>query len=325
MKGKKIIIGIFVFLFISLFLASSVSAARFSLSRESVNRVTDSMGEFLKGSVLLWYSTDSSGELRTEYETQRRVVDFILFFIMFFSLALLGLRKVYKEGGNAVNALAFAIGALLSLSLVAFTKVTLGLLFPFAKNILFFIILWVIYLILAKIIGDDKTSKKIISLIIAGGITWFAFSYVGGDEGWNPFGWFDMTTSTKEIANPQTIKDYLVQGKAMMEQQRYAEAKGWFVQVIRADPNPRTNKYFDDALFYLREGIFDHMAKNMRDVMEAKLYAGQVMAENGLKEEAIAMLKQVVVHAQEMDGEIKRQEERIKDMQELENKLKTIR
>jgi hypothetical protein len=171
--NNKRAVWIFGLLIMTLVLASSVDAASFYLSRDSVNRVTGQIGDWFSGNMFTWYTTDPLGNLKPEYENQRKIVDFILFFILFFSLSLLGLKQAFKEGGNAANALAFAIGALLSLALVAFTKVTLGVLFPFAKNILFFIVFLLVYLLLLKLIGDKR---KILALILAIAITWFAFS-----------------------------------------------------------------------------------------------------------------------------------------------------
>lgn len=323
MKDKKIvwIIGL---LLITLALASSVDAASFYLSRDSVNKVTGTVGSWFNGNMFTWYTTDTLGQLKPEYETQRKVVDFILFFILFFSLSLLGLKQMFKEGGNAVNALSFAIGALLSLSLVAFTKVTLGLLFPFAKNILFFIVFLVVYMLLAKLLGDKM---KILALILAIAITWFAFSYMGQKDGWLPkIGDFNMQTSSKEIPNPTNAKEYLQQGRYFMEKQEYGGAKDMFVKVIQSDPNPMTNKYFDDALGYLREGMFDHMAKNMLDVIEAETYAGEIMAgREEWKGDAITMLNQVVEHCKKLDEEIKNQEQRIEEMKLMEMKLRQIK
>jgi len=324
MKDRRIVL-ILGLVLIALALASSVDAASFSLSRDSVNQVTSSIGGWFKGNMFTWYTTDSLGQLKPEYEMQRKIVDFILFFIMFFSLSLLGLKKAFKDGGNALNALALSIGALMSLALVAFTKVTLGLLFPFAKNILFFIILLVVYLILAKLLGEKM---KILALILAVIITWLAFSYLGEKEGWLPFkfGDFNMQKSSKEIPNPANAKEYLQQGRFLMEQQKYDEAKDMFVKVIQSDPNPITNKYFDDALNYLRDGMFDHMANNMLDVIEAETYAGEIMAGNPQWQgDAIPMLNQVIEHSKKLQGEIENQQKRIEEMKQMETKLRQIK
>ncbi|MFH1133297.1 MAG: hypothetical protein V1735_02325 [Nanoarchaeota archaeon] len=142
---------------------------------------TDALTQNTKGmfeKFLSWYATDEQGNF-TGYNLERKVVDFIIFFILFMSITALGLTKAFggqyggfkAAGGNPIRALTVVIGLMLTIALVAFTNVSIALFFPFAKNLLFFLA-WAMIFFLLRLMGLKQIVWAIILSII---ITYLLF------------------------------------------------------------------------------------------------------------------------------------------------------
>jgi tetratricopeptide (TPR) repeat protein len=297
MKNKILLFGLAAILV--LFLASQCHAAQFTLSMDTFNRISSSTSDWMKGNMFVWYAADTTGALREEYANERKIVDFLLFFIMFFSLALLGLKQAFKEGGNAVNALAFAIGALLALALVAFTKVSLALLFPFAKNIIFMILLWVIFLMLKKMFGDKHPFWLfILALIIA--LIAFNLPAIGPklgitdmtvpradqsqsiDEIQTKIDQLSMSTDPNKEAKIESLKKSLAdahykQALMYVGSRDYDSAKMEFAKTLEANPSHTKAKY------WLDEGLFNRMVKETLVLLGATKEILNVMSDDYLK------------------------------------------
>jgi tetratricopeptide (TPR) repeat protein len=303
MKNKKLF-AIIVILFCLIILLQGCGQ-RFTLSGESIGNIGGSAGNWMKENIFMWYTTDTTGSLKPEYATPRKAVDFILFFTLFFSLSLLGLKQVFKEGGNAVNALAFAIGFLLALSLVSFTQATLAIFFPFAKNIIFLVMLWVIFALLKKILGDKH---KVLIFIAALIITWLAFNYLGPGLGVSNMALprQDYTAGISElqtkielleskpgltpaeekelISMKNQLSDRLVsQGLTELERRNYDAAEKNFRDALLANPsNKKAKSWREDGLFnrMLKENIellrisrsiLDSMNKEYKETKDPEL------------------------------------------------------
>ena len=276
MNNKKLFAAI-VMLFCML-LVSESCVQGFTLSGNSLSNAGESASKWMKSNIFLWYTTDTTGTLKPEYTTQRKVVDFILFFVMFFSLALLGLKKAFGEGGgNAVTALAFSIGFMLALALVAFSQVTLALFFPFAKNIIFLVMVWIIFAIAKKIFGDKHTFWLFLLALVLG---WLAFNYIGPGVGIS-----DMSLQRKDYSgeitdmqnklialkskagrsiqeerdilalNKKLSDMYVSQGRSSLEIRDYDAAEKNFEKALEYDYNN------NEARSWLTNGLFNRMLK----------------------------------------------------------------
>lgn len=116
------------------------------------------------------------------YDRNTQLWDFLLFFVMYLSIAYLGLKQWIEKGGGAAKSLAVVIGAALALAtLKAGMSVTFFI--PFVKNALFFIMYMVVFLILLNITstGEGEQKKKHVfwSLILAFIITYVMFNFAG--------------------------------------------------------------------------------------------------------------------------------------------------
>ncbi|MBU0980932.1 MAG: hypothetical protein KJ709_09085 [Nanoarchaeota archaeon] len=161
-------------------LASPLASAAF------IDDVGSAAGGMFEGFFNM-YSRDADGSLDDNFQLYRKVVDFIVFFAIFLAITFLGLGKALGEkGSGAVKGLAIAVALALALSLVTFTNFGLGALFPFAKNILFFILFILLYFLLAKIPGLEKRKwlAFILAVLIAVAV-YFLYSF--GTGGGMPF------------------------------------------------------------------------------------------------------------------------------------------
>jgi len=104
-----------------------------------------------------------------EYEQHGKIIDFGLFFVMFFALTYIGLTKVWGEGYGKAGAhakgpiigLCFALSLSLTFAIVTQTRFSITTIFPLAKA-LFFVIIWFLLwglLDKTKILGEGWGAK----------------------------------------------------------------------------------------------------------------------------------------------------------------------
>ncbi|MFC1691285.1 hypothetical protein ACFL0W_03825 [Nanoarchaeota archaeon] len=194
--NKTMAILVLVLLLSSLFAgfaqaANPLSSLRTATGKLNLKGILDKAVN-LFGGILEWYKPiDYKVTERDEFGTpideepvyddkfarNRKFVDFFLFFMIFTSLAFLAVNKWFDKG-NARIALAVGIGASLSTALVALVKggTALVIFFPFAKNILYLIVMLIFYYILTR--KELLENSKVVAFILALAITWFAFSGV---------------------------------------------------------------------------------------------------------------------------------------------------
>jgi hypothetical protein len=83
-----------------------------------------------------------------EFKQHAKIIDFCLFFVIFFSLCYIGFSKVWGEGfgkpgagKGSIVGLSFALALALAFAIVSQTKFSITTIFPLAKAI-FFIVIW---------------------------------------------------------------------------------------------------------------------------------------------------------------------------------------
>ena len=110
------------------------------------------------------------------YKTHAKMIDFLLFFTMFFSLAYLGFTKMWggdKDGAKMkgpIVGLSIAFGLALAFAIVSQTKFSITTMVPLAKAFLFVIVTLLLYGLLRQnelLGGDDTWTKKIITILLA--------------------------------------------------------------------------------------------------------------------------------------------------------------
>ena len=125
------------------------------------------------------------------YSENNKAIDFILFFILFTSVCYIGLKQAMgdKEGiGGAVKALSAALGTALTLALISFTEFSLFIFYPFAKGLIFFLFVLLVFFVLTKIgMEKHKVWAFIIALILALVIFNFGAMWIGANKGDNDF------------------------------------------------------------------------------------------------------------------------------------------
>ncbi len=118
-----------------------------------------------------------------EYLQHSKVIDFGLFFVMFFALCYLGLSQVWGKGfgkpGEAkgpIAGLSFALSLSLAFAIVSQTQFSVTTIFPIAKALFFLIIFFLLWglLVQSKIFGDHW-GGKIIAAILALMATYLIF------------------------------------------------------------------------------------------------------------------------------------------------------
>jgi len=130
------------------------------------------------------------------YEKYAQFFDFIIFLVLFTSLSTIGLKKFGGKSwgesgaGNAVISLSIIMGLAMAIAAV---KAGLSVTFfiPFVKNMLYFLVLMLVYFVLIKLFMDKH---KFLAFLLAIAIVTFSFWMTGfGDfrydlgsdlEGW---------------------------------------------------------------------------------------------------------------------------------------------
>lgn len=141
------------------------------------------------GSMLYWYEAEVVPDPQSpdgyrlaysdQYKYHRKFVDFILFFTLFTSISYLALSKWFKKAG-AVVALAVSLGVALAIPIVTIVPkggVSITMFFPFARNIIYIIVMMIFFFILTRE-GLLKDSK-FVAFILAAMITYGAFAGFG--------------------------------------------------------------------------------------------------------------------------------------------------
>ncbi len=109
-----------------------------------------------------------------EYQQHSKIIDFGLFFVMFFALAYLGLSKVWGEGfgkpgtgKGPIVALSLALALALSFAIVTQTRFSITTIFPVAKAIFFLIIFFVLWglMVMSKMFGEGGWGKFIAAVL----------------------------------------------------------------------------------------------------------------------------------------------------------------
>ncbi len=105
------------------------------------------------------------------YDTYAQLIDFLLFLSLFVAIAHIAFKKWFGEdfknagAGNAVRALAVVVGTALA---IAALKAGLSVTFfiPFVKNLIFFLVMVVIYFLLQRMGVKSKVFSWILAVII---------------------------------------------------------------------------------------------------------------------------------------------------------------
>jgi hypothetical protein len=141
---------IFISLILALLLTQAVMAAPFGDAMRN-------MGGSISGYFNDYASDDNP-----------RVIDFLVFAVIFFTMCWVGFSAVFKEAKPANIALSVALGLALSVALVYGGKFTLKKLLPFAAVLLFLLLIIGIYALLTKFVfKSESAGKKILAIVIA--------------------------------------------------------------------------------------------------------------------------------------------------------------
>ncbi|MFC1741820.1 hypothetical protein ACFL3V_04765 [Nanoarchaeota archaeon] len=119
-----------------------------------------------------------------EYKQHSKIIDFGLFFVIFFALGFLGFSQVWGkgfgkpgEGKGAIVGLSLALSLALSFALITQTRFSITTIFPVAKAMFFLVITFLLggLIIHSKVFGEGKMAKFIAFLIALIG-TYLIFS-----------------------------------------------------------------------------------------------------------------------------------------------------
>ncbi|MBU0461216.1 MAG: hypothetical protein KJ574_01380 [Nanoarchaeota archaeon] len=155
-------IAIVLGLFILILLGFSVFAVAQEAGQEQASNGFERIGQFFKNK---------------EFANHSVLVDFGVFFLIFFSLCWLGFSRWFGEGfgkpgtaKGAVIGLSLGLALMFSLGLVISGKFTIAKSFPIAKNFLFLAFWLLLYSILSndRMIGSDTWLKKATAFMLAG-------------------------------------------------------------------------------------------------------------------------------------------------------------
>ena len=109
-----------------------------------------------------------------EYKQHAKLIDFSLFFVMFFALSYLGLTQVWGkgfgkpgEGKGAIVGLSLALALSLAFALITQTRFSITTIFPIAKALLFLIIFFILWglLVMSKMFGDHWGGKLVAAIL----------------------------------------------------------------------------------------------------------------------------------------------------------------
>lgn len=113
-----------------------------------------------------------------EYKENSQLIDFFLYFVLFFSLVWLGLGNWFGKNDDnkgAIIGLSFALAIIFALALSS--KLPIMHLFVVGKVFLFIVFTLLLYGLLSNsLIGNDTTTKKIISFLLAAMIAYLLFT-----------------------------------------------------------------------------------------------------------------------------------------------------
>ena len=137
-----------------------------------------------------WDVVEKMYDFESRYEKNLKIWDFLLFSTIFNIIAWLGLVKAFPDNKAAAFILALVIGVALGLGAVK-GNLTVKFFVPFVKNILFFIVMGVIFFVLIKF-----DMNKFWAFVLALVITFVAFNVLGlFGGGFNLGGLFKSETS----------------------------------------------------------------------------------------------------------------------------------
>ncbi|MFC1691454.1 hypothetical protein ACFL0W_04715 [Nanoarchaeota archaeon] len=179
-KTKTIMKLILLVLLLSIFMPSASAAESTSVP----SKIVDFIGGFLEMYSPTSWQKDASGTevpvYNENYNTQRKLFDFLIFTIIFISLSMIAFGKFFKgTKGNAPKALAIVLGISLSVALTTGTRYgSVTIFFPFAKNLIFILLFFMFYAMLKSdtLLGKDN---KLWAAILALAITWFSVTVQG--------------------------------------------------------------------------------------------------------------------------------------------------
>ncbi|MBI2135554.1 hypothetical protein HYU06_00610 [Candidatus Woesearchaeota archaeon] len=120
-----------------------------------------------------WDIVEKMYDFESRYEKNLKIWDFLLFSTIFNIIAWIGLVKAFPDNKAAAFILALVIGVALGLGAVK-GNLTVKFFVPFVKNILFFIVMGIIFFVLIKF-----DMNKFLAFILALVITFVAFNVLG--------------------------------------------------------------------------------------------------------------------------------------------------
>ncbi len=295
MNNKKLLISVFL---ISLIVFALVPAfveaqqAKLSLFENlRTGKTFEGVGNFLKGSIFKWYTT-TGNDLNPQYETQRRIVDSLLFFIIVFTALYAGLKRtaVFKDLKGAGIAFAVATSIFFINYFVVAGKFSIGgFLVKNSKFIALAFLALIIYLLLNAFFKPKNAWQKILMLAASVLAAWLIISQTIGFAFNTEFPGKDVSSELDSVqaqldqlpplppdATPEQRRERaelqkkvtplnLQQALWNMQNFKYPEAKTNMANILDIGPayaDGSKNPQFDKALELAEEKLFAHMAQN---------------------------------------------------------------
>jgi len=296
---KKLILSFIAFVLILSLIQSAEAQNPLSAFVQNLQSgaISNSIANFGKDTVFLWYTT-VGGELNPVYENQRRVLDSLLFFIIFFVIVRYAIKKVWPDlEKGPKEMLSLGVGIVLTISFVA-TRISIGFLLPYMKNIAFFGIALLIAFIINKFTNkENKPGGWITSIFIALAVSWLlmnAFNFFESKPISAIGGIFNSEKQTDIRARIIAGGDSVVTADPKINYELalgavqkfdYETAKTHFEKVIVA--GPANNPYFDKTAQWITikggDKLYRHMARHYPKIIAAEREAAEILIDKAEK------------------------------------------
>lgn len=289
--------------------------------------LSEAIGNLVKNTVLLPYTTVGK-ELNPEYDAQRKIVDGIIFFVIFFIVVRMSINNMWKDMEKKQrNLLSFAVAIALTIGILS-SGFSFGKIVPYGINIL--TILMVPLFIFLIQMPKNRENKPYIgflpALLAAIMLSWLIVNTFNLAEGKSPSllgGVFDTERKSEfsprlvagggtiETNNPETNYKLAIEA---IQNYEYDKAKTYFEKIIRfgASGNP----YFATATKYISRDQGDKLF-----ILIAEHYPAIMSAERSAAEHLIDQVREIAAD----DPDIKRRSKRIELLEQAQAYINDVK
>jgi len=222
----------------------------------------------------IWFTSVKDADTNIPfYDNNKLLIDFLIFFVIFLSIATISMRRVFKGTGNAATGLAITLAAALALAAIK-AGMSVTFFIPFVKNILYLLLFIVIFLLFRALGMKSNFWNVVLSLIVT--ILLFNFGNIIFDK--------DIGFSARNIVSiPIAAPDEYAKTKLVQAEKLQEKAEG--------QPPEEANKTLERAAELAEQaaeqattpGLKEKAEEKAEEIKEPKPKTTEELEEEGYK------------------------------------------